>query len=182
MKVADPDPRTCAFLTLDLGSGIGFFRIPDPGNQTHIFDSWMTNFWVNSTIILSVLAKKNFFTFSKIKLFSILWSLWLQKIVGQTNFLPLLFWCCCWIRDPRSAIQGQGSAIQGQGSGIRDPGSEIRDPVSGTDKNQYPGSAINGSANLYETKIYLRLLICGKAAHTVRAREPLYSPSVIEVI
>ncbi len=58
MKVADPDPRTCAFLTLDPGSGIGFFRIPDPGNQTHIFDSLMTNFWVKSTIILSVLVKK----------------------------------------------------------------------------------------------------------------------------
>jgi hypothetical protein len=42
----------------DPGSGIGFFRIPDLGSQTHIFDSPMTNFWVISAIILSVLSKK----------------------------------------------------------------------------------------------------------------------------
>ncbi len=29
-SVADPDPGSGAFLTLDPGSGIGFFRIPDP--------------------------------------------------------------------------------------------------------------------------------------------------------
>jgi hypothetical protein len=36
-SVADPDPGSGAFLTLDpdLGSGIGFF--PDPGSQPHIF-------------------------------------------------------------------------------------------------------------------------------------------------
>ena len=33
---------------------------PDPGSQTHIFDSLMTDFRVNSTIILSALAKQNF--------------------------------------------------------------------------------------------------------------------------
>jgi hypothetical protein len=43
---AFPDPGSDAFFTLD------------PGSQTHIFDSLMTNFWVKSTIILSVLAKK----------------------------------------------------------------------------------------------------------------------------
>jgi hypothetical protein len=21
-------------------------------------------------------------------------------MLGQTKFFPLLFWCCCWIRDP----------------------------------------------------------------------------------
>ncbi len=31
----DPDP----------GSGIGFFRIPDLGSQTHIFASFLKNFW-----------------------------------------------------------------------------------------------------------------------------------------
>jgi hypothetical protein len=43
-SVADPDPGSGAFLTP--GSGIGFFRIPDPGSrisdpgsQTHIFES-----------------------------------------------------------------------------------------------------------------------------------------------
>ncbi len=29
----------------DLGSGIGFFLILDPGCQTHIFESLVTNFW-----------------------------------------------------------------------------------------------------------------------------------------
>ncbi len=29
-SVADPDPGSGAFLTLDPGSGIGFFQIPDP--------------------------------------------------------------------------------------------------------------------------------------------------------
>jgi hypothetical protein len=41
----------------------------------------MKNFWVKGTIILSVLAKKNFFISSKIKLFTILLYLWLQKMV-----------------------------------------------------------------------------------------------------
>jgi hypothetical protein len=37
ISVADPDPGSGAFLTLDLdpGSGIGFF--PDPRSQPHIF-------------------------------------------------------------------------------------------------------------------------------------------------
>ncbi len=68
-SVADPDPGYEAFLTMDPGSGIGFFL--DPGFQTHIFDSLMTNFWVKRTRIVSVLAKKKFFTFSKIKSFTI---------------------------------------------------------------------------------------------------------------
>ncbi len=59
-SVTDPDAGSGAFLTLD------------PGSRTHIFNTLMTNFWVKSTIILSVLAKKNFFTCSKIKLFTIL--------------------------------------------------------------------------------------------------------------
>ncbi len=32
------------------GSGIGFF--PDPGSQTHIFESLVTIFWVKSSLIL----------------------------------------------------------------------------------------------------------------------------------
>ncbi len=44
----------CSVADLDLGSGD--FLILDPGSQTHIFDSLMTNFWVKSTIILSVFA------------------------------------------------------------------------------------------------------------------------------
>jgi hypothetical protein len=43
------ESRSGAFLTLDPGSGIGFFRIrnrflSNPGSQTHIFDSLTTNF------------------------------------------------------------------------------------------------------------------------------------------
>jgi hypothetical protein len=38
------DPGSGAFLTLDPGSGIGFFSIPDPGSQTHIFHGLMANF------------------------------------------------------------------------------------------------------------------------------------------
>jgi hypothetical protein len=64
------------------------FRILDPGSQTHIFDRLMKSFWVKSTIILSVLAKKIFSTgtCSSIKLFVILWYLWLQKN-GRTKKL-----------------------------------------------------------------------------------------------
>jgi hypothetical protein len=49
--------ETGAFLTpgsgiWDPGSGIGFFRIPDLGSQTHIFESLVTTFWIKSSIIL----------------------------------------------------------------------------------------------------------------------------------
>jgi hypothetical protein len=37
------DPGSCAFLTP--GSGIGFFRISDPGSQTHIFESLVSICW-----------------------------------------------------------------------------------------------------------------------------------------
>jgi hypothetical protein len=47
-SVADPDPRSGAFLTP--GSGIGFF--PDPGSQTYLFESLVTIFWVKSSMIL----------------------------------------------------------------------------------------------------------------------------------
>ncbi len=60
-----------------------------------------------------------FFTCSKIKLFTILWYLWLQKMVGQKNFSPLLL-----VR-------------------VLDPGSEIRDPgwVKIRIRDKHPGSA-----------------------------------------
>jgi hypothetical protein len=47
---ADPDPGSGAFLTP--GSGIRNRFIPDPGSQTHIFESLVTTFWVKSSIIL----------------------------------------------------------------------------------------------------------------------------------
>jgi hypothetical protein len=54
-SVADPDPGSGAFLTLDPGSGIVFF--PDPGSLTHILESFVTIFWVKSSIIFLKLAK-----------------------------------------------------------------------------------------------------------------------------
>ncbi len=80
-SVANPDPESGAFLTLD------------PGSQTYIFKSLMTNVWVKSTgtIILSVLTKKNFFTCSKIKLFTISLYLWQQKWLDNKKFSPSSF-------------------------------------------------------------------------------------------
>ncbi len=49
-SVADPDPGSRAFLTP--GSGIRNRFFPDPGSQTHIFESLVTIFWVKSSIIL----------------------------------------------------------------------------------------------------------------------------------
>jgi hypothetical protein len=54
---------------------------------------------VKSTTILSVKAEKNFFTCTKIKLFTIC-ALWLNKMKGQKKNVPLLFWCCCLIGNP----------------------------------------------------------------------------------
>jgi hypothetical protein len=52
-SVADPDPGSGAFWTPGPGSGIRNGFIPDPGSQTHIFLSLMTNFWEKSSIILA---------------------------------------------------------------------------------------------------------------------------------
>jgi hypothetical protein len=51
-SVADPDPGSGAFLTLDPGSRIDFFRISDPGSQINIFESLMKIFWVKRSKIL----------------------------------------------------------------------------------------------------------------------------------
>jgi hypothetical protein len=50
-SVADPDPESVAFLTPGSGIRNGFFpdpgsRNPDPGSQTHIFESLVIIFWV----------------------------------------------------------------------------------------------------------------------------------------
>jgi hypothetical protein len=39
------DPDLGPYWTPDPGSGIGFYRIPDLGSQSHIFESLMTIFW-----------------------------------------------------------------------------------------------------------------------------------------
>jgi hypothetical protein len=94
-------------LTLDPGFGIVF---PDPGSHTYIFDSLMTNFCLKSTIILSVLAKKNFYLF-KHKIFQQFYDIFGYKMVGwdKKNF-------------PSSFGAVIGSGIRDLGSGIRDPG------------------------------------------------------------
>ncbi len=109
------DPGSGAFLTLDPESGMGLFRIPDP--QTHIFDSLMTNFWVKSTIILSVYLFKN----------KIIYNLFIfvaTKDVGKKKFPPLLVL----LLDPGSGSRDPGYGMDknqdpGQTSRIRNTGS-----------------------------------------------------------
>ena len=55
-SVADPDPGSGAFLTPRSEIQNRFFCIPDPGFQTHIFESLVRNFWVKSSIILRKLT------------------------------------------------------------------------------------------------------------------------------
>jgi hypothetical protein len=52
-SVADPDPGSGAFLTPGSGSGIRNRFFPDPGSQTHIFESLETNYWVKSSIFFA---------------------------------------------------------------------------------------------------------------------------------
>jgi hypothetical protein len=49
-SVADPDPGSGAFLTP--GSGIRNRFFPEPGSQTHIFESILKIFWVKTSTIL----------------------------------------------------------------------------------------------------------------------------------
>jgi hypothetical protein len=48
--------------------GIGFFRIPDLGSPTHIFESLVTIFWVKSSIIFRKLAQIFFLQHFKTKI------------------------------------------------------------------------------------------------------------------
>ncbi len=61
IRIRDPVP----FWPLDPGSGMGFF--PDPGSRDHILKSFLTIFWVKSSIILWKLAQILFFSTSKLK-------------------------------------------------------------------------------------------------------------------
>ncbi len=61
-----------AFFEPDRGSGMGFFRIPDLGSQTHIFESLVTIF-LGKKFFNSIKSGTNFFfSISEIKYFSIL--------------------------------------------------------------------------------------------------------------
>jgi hypothetical protein len=64
-SVADPDPGSGAFLTPGTGIRDRFF--PDPGSLTHILESFVTIFWVKSSIIFFKLAKFFFFNIYKMK-------------------------------------------------------------------------------------------------------------------
>ncbi len=98
-SVADPDPGSVPFWPLDPGSGMGFFRIPDPKT---IFWRALTIFWVISSIILWKFAQIFLFSTSK-----------------HLIFFTSLFCCRFWIRDPRS---GMGKyQIPGSGINIPDP-------------------------------------------------------------
>ncbi len=63
-SVADPDSGSGAFLTP--GSGIRNRFFPDPGSQTHMFESLVTIFWVKNYTISSVFQNLNNVQFCEI--------------------------------------------------------------------------------------------------------------------
>ncbi len=135
-KYSLPDQGSGAFLSLPPGSGEGFFRISDPGSQTHICDSLMTTFGVKSTIILSVLATKKFlYLFKNIMIF-------VASINGRTAKIVSLSFL--------------GAVV----------GSEIRDPGSGMDKirDKHPGSATLQKSVQF-LKFFFKLSILGNYIH-----------------
>jgi hypothetical protein len=85
-SVADPDPRSGAFFTLDPGSGMCF---PDPGsripNPKPVFLIANDNFWIKSTTIVSILVKKILCLFKNIFFYNFM--IFDKKMVGQKNFL-----------------------------------------------------------------------------------------------
>ncbi len=122
-SVADPDTGSGIRCLFDpwTGSGIWnrFFpdpgsRISDPGSQTHIFESLVTNFWVKISIILWKLAQiiflqhfKNKIIFNFVK-FVATKKVW-QRIFCHPSLLLLFL-------DPGSGM----CKNQDPGSGIRD--------------------------------------------------------------
>ncbi len=84
------DPRFGIRYLFDPGYGIRNRFFPDHESQTHIFDSLITNFWVKVLELLVFLPKKILYLFQN-KLFTILWYLWLQKIVEQQKLPPSSF-------------------------------------------------------------------------------------------
>ncbi len=95
-NVADPVPPG-PFQPRDLGSGKRFFRIPDTGYQTHIFERLVTIFWKRFySIILSELAQISSLRVQKLNNFKFC-EICVYK---KQDFFPLLFCCCCRIWDP----------------------------------------------------------------------------------
>ncbi len=96
------------------GSGIRNRFFPDPGSQTHIFESLVSFLWVKYTIVLCKLAQIFFFSSSNKIIFSLVIFVATKK--GRTaNIYPLHHLLL-----------------------LLDPGSEIRDLGFGIDKNQDP--------------------------------------------
>jgi hypothetical protein len=90
------DPGSGAFLTP--GSGIGLFRIPDPGSLTHIFESLVKG----KKLYKSLKFGQNFFLQqfkNKIVLHFVKYET-TKKCMTKIFFSPL-FCSCFWIRDPR---------------------------------------------------------------------------------
>ncbi len=128
---------------LNLGSGISFFRIPDPNI---IFHTVFCNLWQFFRKVLQFFVNCHIFCFSSrvqkqiIINFVIIMA---TKKVGQNFFHPSLLLLFSdpgsVIRDPRSRIRDPGTGNRDPGTGIRDTGSGIRDPRSGI---RDPGSEI----------------------------------------
>ncbi len=110
IRIWDPVP----FWPLDPGSGMNFF--PDPGSQTHIFESLVTTFWVKSSELVQIFFLqhlKNKIIFNFVKFVAT------NKVWHQIFFTLSLFCCCFWIWDPGSGMgknQDPGSGIN-----IQDP-------------------------------------------------------------
>jgi hypothetical protein len=86
------DPGSCAFLTP--GSGIGFFRIPDP--KPIFGDNFLGKNFNNS---FKKLGQICFFSISKIKLvFSFVKCVATKNGLTKKIFTPV-FCCCFWTRD-----------------------------------------------------------------------------------
>jgi hypothetical protein len=98
-SVADPDPGSGAFWPLDPGSGMGFFRIPDP--NPIFLESLVTIFWVKSFKILWKLAQIFFLQHFKNKIiYNFVKFVGIKKGLTKKKFSTPPFSWGFWIRDP----------------------------------------------------------------------------------
>jgi len=95
-NVAYPDPGSVVFLTPGPGIRNRFF--PDPGFQTHIFESLVTIFGVKSSSSLKI-GPHVFLQHFKNKIIFNFMKFMATKKVHLIFFTPL-FCCCFWIKDP----------------------------------------------------------------------------------
>ncbi len=138
IRIRDPVP----FWPLDPGSGIGFFRIPDPKhillrfNDNFLGRKFYNSLWIGPNFFLRQLKINIIYNFA----------IFVATKKGRTTkfFSPLSF-------------------VAIFGSGIRYPGSEIRDRGSGIRDGQKSGSGIRdkhpGSATLVTPPVYFSLVV-----------------------